>query len=64
MPQLLTTSDTVATCDLESKQTSNGIDAMNRWNYGKFEDASDMISYVCVSCIVLSVRVDRSSFSV
>jgi len=64
MPPLLATPDTVATCHLEVKQMNNGIDAINMWNYGKFEDASDMISYVRVSCVVFSVRVDQSRFSV
>jgi len=44
MPPPLTKPETVATCDLEGKQMNNGIDAINELNYGKCEDASDMMS--------------------
>lgn len=44
MTPLLATHDTVATCDLEGKQMKNCIDAINEWNYGRHEDASDVMS--------------------
>ena len=59
MPPLVTKPETVCTCDLEGKQINNGIDAINVRNYGKYEDASDMLSWVRVSCVVFWVRVDR-----
>lgn len=64
MPPLLAKPETVATCDLEGKQMNNSIYGINGRNYGKFEDASDMMSLVRVSCVVFAVRFDRSKFSV